>query len=131
MGEWGLGGNNISSPIVWQSKKLRKIVKSATATETLVQVHSAESCFLLASLLNETLYPNPSKETLVKIERKTDNHQLYDAVHSKRPVQDQRLRIEIELLREMLNRKELYNTYWIDKTNKIEESLTKFGSSSE
>ena len=116
---------------MWQSKKLRRIAKSAMAAETLVQVEAAESCYWLANLLNEILYLNPTKETLAKIECKTDNHQLYDAVHSIRPVQDKRLRIEIELLRQMLIRKELHNIDWIDKTYQLADSLTKFGSSSE
>ena len=57
-----------------------------------------------------------SKETLAKIEWRRDNNQ-YDDVHSIRPVQDKRLRKETELLREMLNRKELYKVDWIDETN--------------
>ena len=77
-----VGENETSSPIIWQSKKLRRTVKSATATETLVQVEAAESCYWLANLLNEIIYPVSTKDTLVKIECKTDNHQLYDAVHS-------------------------------------------------
>lgn len=126
-----VGENETSSPIMWQSKKLRRIVKSAMAAETLVQVEAAESCYWLANLLNEIIYPVSTKDTLVKIECKTDNHQLYDAVHSIRPIQDKRLRIEIELLRQMLNRKELYSIEWIDKNNQLADSLTKFGSSSE
>ena len=37
----------------------------------------------------------------------------------------------IELLRQMLNRKELYSIEWIDKNNQLADSLNKFGSSSE
>lgn len=61
---------------MWLLKKLKKIVKIATAAETLVQGHSAESRFSLANLLNKILYPDPSKERLAKIECRTDNHQI-------------------------------------------------------
>ena len=84
----------------------RRIAISVMVAKTFVQVHSEESCFWLANLLNEILYPNPSKETLAKIECRTDNYQLYDAILSIRPIQDKRLRIKIELLRKMLNRKD-------------------------
>lgn len=83
---------------------------------------SAEPCFWLAYLLNEVLYPNPFDETLAKAECRTDNHQLYDALYSIRPIPDKRLRIEIEILREMLNRNE-YNIDWTDKTNQIAEEI--------
>ena len=104
---------------MWLLKKLKKIVKIATAAETLVQGHSAESCFSLANLLNKILYPDPVKKDQLRLNVEQIIIKYNDAVHYSRPVQDTRLSIEIELLREMLNRKELDNTDWIDKTNKI------------
>ena len=50
-----VGDNKICSPIVWQSKKLCRIPKSAIAAEKLVRVDSVKSCFWLANLLNEIL----------------------------------------------------------------------------
>ena len=58
---------------------------------------------------------------LAKIECRTNDHQLYNAVHSIRTVQDKR----ILNLREMLNRKEMNNIDLIDKTNQISDSLMK------
>ena len=40
-----VGENNVSSPIMWKSKKLCRVVESAMAAETLIQVEAAESCF--------------------------------------------------------------------------------------
>ena len=48
--------NNVSSPIMWKSKKLHRVVRSAMAAETLNQVEAAEACFWLANLLNKILY---------------------------------------------------------------------------
>ena len=39
--------NNVSSPIMWKSKKLCRVVKSAMAAETLIQVEVAMACFWL------------------------------------------------------------------------------------
>ena len=41
---------------------------------------------------------------IAKTECRTDNHQSYDAVHSIRPVQDKRLIMGTEILREMISR---------------------------
>ena len=41
------GENKVSSPIMWKSKKLCRVVKSAMAAETLIQVEVAMACFWL------------------------------------------------------------------------------------
>ena len=105
--------NKVSSRI-WKSKKLRRAVKSAMAAETLIQVEAAEDCFWLANLLSEMLYCKPNDD---KNECYTDNHQLYHSVYSIRPIQDKRLRTEIALLREMINKKEITNINWIENTS--------------
>ena len=92
---------------------------------------SGESRFWPANLLNEMLYSKPSEEILAKIECRIDNHQLHDAAHSIRPIQDKSRRIETDLFRGILNRKELYDTDWMDKTNQIADFLAKIGSLSE
>lgn len=53
---------------------------------------------------------------------------MYDFAHSIRPVQDKRLNIENELLKEILKINDMYNIDWIDKTDQIADSLTKFSS---
>ena len=73
---------------MWKSKKLLRVVKSAMAAETLIQVEAAEACFWLANLLSEMLYCKPNDDKNIKIECYTDNHQLYDSVYSIRPIQD-------------------------------------------
>ena len=102
-----VGENNVSSPIMWKSKKLHRVVRSAMAAETLNQVEAAEACFWLANLLNEILYCISNDAKNIKIESFTDNRQLYDSVYSIRPIQDKRLRTEIALLTEMINKKEI------------------------
>ena len=69
-----VGKNNISSLIMWKSKKLRRVVKSTMAAETLIQVEAAEACFWYANLLSEMLYYKPNNHKIIKIECYTDNH---------------------------------------------------------
>ena len=54
--------------LMWQSRKLRRVVKSAMAAETLVQVDVAEADFWLAKLLNEIFYDSSATAPQIKIE---------------------------------------------------------------
>ena len=111
-----VGKNNISSLIMWKSKKLRRLVKSAMPAETLIQVEAAEACFWYANLLGEILYYKPNNHKIIKIECYTDNHQLYDSVYSIIPMQDKLLQTEIALLTEMINKNEITKLFGL-KTN--------------
>ena len=110
--------------MMWKSKKLRRVVKSTMAAETLIQVEVSEAFFWYANLLNEILYCKPNDEKNIKIECFTDNQQLYDFVYSIRPMQDKRLRTEITLLKEMINRKEITEINWIKNKYQIANSIT-------
>ena len=63
----------------------------------------------------------------IKIFCKTDNSSLYDSVHSSIQILDKRLRIEMAILREMIERKEIAETYWIPTDVQIADFLTKKG----
>ena len=49
------GQNGNCTPSMWQSKKLRRVVKSTIAAETLFQVEDSEACFWLSSMLKDVL----------------------------------------------------------------------------
>ena len=85
---------------MWQSPKLRRIVKSAIAAETLIQVDCAEACYWIGSLVNEIIYADHTKQAVPVIQCNTDSHQLYDAVHSIRLIREIR---EIKVCLKNLN----------------------------
>ena len=62
-----VGENNFSSAIMWKSKKLQRVVKSAVPAATLIQIKAAEVCYWLASLLTEILYCKPNDDKNTKI----------------------------------------------------------------
>ena len=111
--------------------KLRRVVKSAMAAETLIQVKSVKACFWLAHLLSQILYCKPNGYKIIKIECFSGNQQLYDSVYSIRPIQDKRLRTEIALLREVINKKKITKIDFIENKYQIADCLTKYGASSE
>ena len=63
-----------ASPIAWQSRKLKRVVKNILAAETLSQVEASETCFWLGSILSEVLCD--SLDNIPFIECRTDNHSL-------------------------------------------------------
>ena len=124
------GPNGNCSPLIWQSKTLRRVVRSTMAAETLSPVEAEEACFWLSGMLKEVLLNHQDRSPQYSIECRTDSHHLYDAVNSIRPVLDKRLRINIAILKEMLERKELSQIKRIDKNCELADSLTKRGASS-
>ena len=106
------------------------MVRSTTAAETLSQVEAAEACFWLSGILKEILFDSQDRSPQYSIECRTDSHQLYDAVYSIRPVLHKRLRIDVAILKEMIERKEVTQIKWINKKYQLVDSLTKRGASS-
>lgn len=121
-----VGNNNKYMPIAWQSKRIRRVVKSTLAAETLAMVDMSEACLFYRKLLLELLHLKDETEN-IKIICKTDNSCLYDSVHSSTQILDKRLRIEMAILREMLDRKEIAEFSWTPTDEQIADSLTKKG----
>ena len=103
-------------------------MKSAMAAETLVLVDCAEACFWIRNLITEVIFNN-LVDIIPEIEINTDSHQLYDAVHSIKPVADKRLRIDIAVIRKMIENKEVNQVNWIKGSEQLADSLTKPGAS--
>ena len=74
-----VNGENQCCPLAWGSKKIRRVVKSTLAAESLAMVEAVDVCYYLAHILSEILFMNTKK---VPIECYVDNHSLWDNVHS-------------------------------------------------
>lgn len=84
-------------PIYWQSKKIRRAVKSTFSAEALALLECAEMAVYLAKILHEI-----SGCESLKIRCYTDNKSMVNALHSCRSVEDKRLRIDTAVLRDVL-----------------------------
>ena len=67
------------SPIHWQSRKIRPVVKSTLAAECLALEEAAETCFWIRSLLTELLHCEHKE---IPTECVTDNQSLLETVYS-------------------------------------------------
>ncbi|KAG0710632.1 Retrovirus-related Pol polyprotein from transposon RE1 [Chionoecetes opilio] len=113
-------------PVYWQSRKIKRVVKSTLSAEALALLECAETAVYLAKLLHEI-----SNCGILKIRCFTDNKSLVDALHSCRCVEDRRLRIDIAVLCDMLERVEITEVAWVDKSGQLADCLTKKGASTE
>ena len=59
----------------------------------------------------------------------TDNKSLVDVLDSKKNVDDKRLRIDLALLKEMLQNKEVASIQWVSTSGQLANCLTKRGAS--
>ena len=89
-------------------------------------VDMSEACLFYRKLLLELLQLKDETDN-IKIICKTDNSCLYDSVYSLTQILDKRLRIEMAILREMMDRKEIAEITWIPTDEQVTDSLTKKG----
>ena len=105
------------------------MVKSTMAAETLALVDAAEASCWLSNLISELLSYNDDVKIHLSIACFTGSQQLYDALHSTRPVLDKR--VETGILQEMIEKKEIVSVNWITSDKQIPNCLKKRGTSSD
>ena len=113
-------------PIAWSSKRIKRVVRSTLAAETLAAVESLDAAFFVSNLVSEVLFAE--KGAKVEMLLFTDNKSLHDAVHTTNVIGDKRLRVDISALREMIERRE-FTMHWIESDKQVADVLTKKGAS--
>ena len=113
--------NNKRCPIFWQSRKIRRVVKSTLSAETLALLDCAEACVYLARILLEITGCN------LKVNCVIDNKSLFDTLHSSHCLADRRLRIDVAVLRDMIDRGEITKVSWVASPLQLADCLTKKG----
>ena len=120
-----VGSNGAYFPVHWQSKRIRRVVKSTQAAETLAMVDLVEACIYYKTFICELLHINDM--TKIPVICKTDNSGMHDSSHSSTQILDKRLRIEMAILREMLSNKDITDITWVPNDHQIADALTKRG----
>ena len=95
-------------PIHWQTKKIRRVVKSTLAAEALALLDGAEEATHISSLISELF--NVKK---LEIKCLVDNKGLVEALYSNKQVEGKRLRVEIAALKEMIETQEIAGVDWV------------------
>ena len=98
------GENGKASPLVWTSKKLKCVVKSPKAAETLSMQLAVEYAFLLKSLSIEVYKIDNTHIPVISI---IDNSSLHQSLYSTNVIDDKRLYVDICSMHDMLSRNEI------------------------
>ena len=123
------GENENCCPISWNTKKIRRVVKSTIAAEALSLVDGLDTAFYVGSIVTEILYRNADCNK-IPINCYIDNHSLYENLHSTKSVSEKRLRIDIAAVKEMMQKGEISDVNWIEASYQLSDCFTKKGASS-
>ena len=123
-----MGDNDKHTPIVWKSTKLKRVVRSSLAAETLAMEEAVGASRLLRSFLLDAMsLPNDACPVHCIIDSKS----LYDTLKSTKTVTEKRLKNDISLLRDLSERKEITSVEWRETQEQLADCLTKAGASSD
>ena len=122
------GAHNKFAPLVWRSHRLKRVVKSAMAAETMALLEATEHALLLKTILLEIYELAPSQ---LPINCFIDSLQTLDAVTSTNVIEDKRTLIDVCAMRQMIERREVSSVQWIAKEKQLADCLTKSTASSE
>ena len=112
------------APIHWQSKKIKRVLKSTLAAECLAHENAVNHAFYLKNVVSDMLGVD------LEIHCRTDNQSAVDSVHSSTNVkEDKRLVLDVCSLKEMLERREVHSISWVSKKRQIADAMTKSGAS--
>lgn len=117
-------GNGSRSLVSWQSRRVRRVVKSTLAAEALALLDAAQAGVLMAHMLAEVL---SSVRPIVRCY--VDNRSLVESLYSTKSVDDKHLRIDMAVLRDMIHQGELQDVTWVQSAKQLANALTKSGAS--
>ena len=123
-----MGENGRFSPICWQSKRIRRVVRSTLAGETLALADGIDNAIFLATLFSE-LTVGDCKHRGLPIVCVTENHPLLDAVKSTKSVTEKRLCLEISNVKELIQSGTIQHIMWSASKEQLADCLTKKGTS--
>ena len=79
------------APLLWTSRRLRCVAKSALAAEAMVMLEGVEHAFLISTLIHEVV--GGIKVPIVGI---TDSKSLYESIKTTKVVEDKRTHIVLK-----------------------------------
>ena len=109
-------------PIFWQSRKIDRVVNSTLAAETMALVEGAGTAVYMAGIIKELI-----RNVNIRILCYTDNKSLVESLYSSKQVNDRRLRLDVNVIENMLARGEISRVIWVNSKDQLADCLTKRG----
>lgn len=121
--------DGVSSPIVWKSNKIRRVVRSTIAAEILACVEGIEHAMYVRNIILQIL--NMKVTEAVPIVAYVDHKGAVESIHSTKLVEDKRLRIDIAAIKENLSNNDIKDVRSVSGSDQLADCLTKRGASGE
>ena len=112
---------NHAALLSWNSKKVKRVVRSTLAAETLALLDAVDTAFMINTVLSQLLFSDQRK---LKVECLIDSHSLAEAVRTTHTLTEKRLLIDIAALREARDKDEI-SIHWIETRKNLANPLTK------
>ena len=121
-----VGEGNKCAALSWRANKIKRVVKSTLAAETLELDESLNHAIYIKELIKQMI----GTVVDMPIEVWTDSKNSYKGINSTTQVEDRRLRIDIAAIKEKV-KKELVTVKWCPGSEMLANCLTKCGASSD
>jgi len=115
-----LRGKTCVAPILWQSKKLKRVTKSPLSTETMAASEAADAGLLMANMFKEIHRLKQLPRVIVR----TDSKSLIDNLKTTNTVEDMSMRVSVARLRQMIEMKEI-EMEWVPTEQQLADVMTK------
>ena len=104
------------------------VVKINLAAETLALEETLKECYMIRLILLE-IFTKESNSGLFPIHCYTDNKSLLDSVYSTKTLKEKRLKVDVRIIRERVDKKEIESINWCFSEKQLVDSLTKASAS--
>jgi len=114
-----MDGDGTTNIIHWTSAKCKRVVRSVLAAELYAMAHGFDLAIAMKAAIDDML------ERPMPLAMYTDSKSLYDSLVSLNTVTEKRLLIDLRVLRESYERRELADVFWIPAEQNPADGLTK------
>ena len=114
----------------WSSRKIKRVVHSAFAAETLACNDGMGAAIYVRQILSEILYGDP-KLRVIPIHGFIDSNQLLQSIQSTKQCEEKRLRLDVSEIQECVERGDIESITWVPTQKMLADCLTKKGANSE
>ena len=123
---WLMDNTGQCCPIAWNAHKIKRVVRSTLAAETLGLEEGLEASYYYREMLASILGVKPRT---VMIEAYVDNKSIIEAILSTRLVEDKRLRVDVAAIKESLQLHDVKTIQWVPGHLQLANPMTKQGAS--
>ena len=123
---WLMDNTGQCCPIAWNAHKIKRVVRSTLAAETLGLEEGLEASYYYREMLASILGVKPRT---VMIEAYVDNKSIIEAILSTRLVEDKRLRVDVASIKESLQLHDVKKIQWVPGHLQLANPMTKQGAS--